>query len=195
MSTNPYDPPHTTQPSASHGIPEAALPALRANCRILQIITFALPLGVGVFAAYALSRGKEISWAFPGDTVPLLMLVFGSMTAIVSLVVSFLVPIWRTSPEQMRAGNPDYVPTGDPRGDLALEMVPAIQARTIISAALLEGGAFGNLTAFFLDGTGWSLVLAGVLFALLVLKIPTFGRYLETVEAAMRRYESAAGSR
>ena len=44
-------------------------------------------------------------------------------------------------------------------------------------------------------GEGWCLAAAGVLLALLVLKFPTFGRYVDTIESALKQHEEGAMGR
>lgn len=191
MRPNPYDP---LSSSSEYGlgagsVPEAALPTLRKTCRVLQIIIFALAMGVGTFAAYVIAMGQHpIRWTPPEDPLEIIMLAFGVAAALASFVVSLVLPVWRTPLERMGAEHSAIAPTGDPQADLAIELSPSLQTRNIVSAALLEGGAFANLAAVLISGSGWSLVLAGVLFVLLVLKFPTFGRYLETIAAALKKH-------
>lgn len=163
-------------------IPDAALPTLRATCRTLQIIVVALATGVCIFAVIAVVKTKgQLTWEFPlAQMQDSVFLLFGMMT----LVGSFVVPALITAPT---ASNQKLLPTDDRRGDLALQAAAAIQTRTIVACALLDGGAFANLLAVFTHGYGPSLVFAAVLMSMIVLRFPTWGRYLERIEAQIRR--------
>ena len=108
-----------------------------------------------------------------------------------TLVGSFVVPALIAAPA---ASNLKLPPTDDRRGDLALQAAAAIQIRTIIACALVEGGAFANLVAVFTHGYGPSFVMAAVLMSMIVLRFPTWNRYLERIEAEIRRMEESAGA-
>lgn len=162
-------------------IPDSVLPTLRNACRTVQIIVLALASGVCIFAIIAVMQTKgQLIWDFPLARIEnSVFLVFGVM----GLIGSFLVPALITS-----AATDNKALAGEDRRDsLALRIAGALQTRTIVGCALLEGGAFANIMAVFQDGYGPSLVLAGVLMSMIVLRIPTWSRYLEQVEAEMRR--------
>ena len=61
--------------------------------------------------------------------------------------------------------------------------------KSIIGAAILEGGAFANLIAFMLDGQIYSLVIA-ILFALgILMSFPTRNGMSEWLDNQMRRLQ------
>jgi hypothetical protein len=164
---------------------EIALPTLRATCRTLQIIVLALATGVCVFAVIAVVQTKgRLTWELPParmeDTVFLLL---GTMT----LLGSFVVPALIAPPA---ADNSKLIASEDRHSKIALQAAAAIQTRTIIACALVEGGAFANLVAVFTHGYGPALVLAAVLMSMIVLRFPTWGRYQERNEATTRRMEA-----
>jgi hypothetical protein len=163
-------------------ITESVLPTLRATCRTLQIIVLALATGVCIFAVIAVMKAKgQLTWEFPpAEMQDSVFLLLGIMTLAGSFVVSALM----TGPA---AGNAKLSPADDHRGGLAVQAAAAIQTRTIVACALVEGGAFANLVAVFTHGYGPSLVLAAVLMSMIVLRFPTWSRYLERIEAEVRR--------
>jgi hypothetical protein len=159
-----------------------ALPTLRATCRTLQIIVLAPATGVCIFAIIAVVQVKgQLTWEFPPAQMQhSVFLLFGMIT----LVGSFVVPALIAAPA---AGNSPS--TDDRRYGLALQAAAAIQTRTIVACALLDGGAFANLLAVFSHAYGPSLVLAALLMSMIVLRFPTWRRYLDRVELEMQRME------
>jgi hypothetical protein len=163
-------------------IPDSALPTLRATCRTLQIIVLALATGVCIFAVIAVMNGKgQMTWEFPpAEVLDLIFLGFGIMTLFGSFVV-------RTLMVTPGAGESKESPANKGDETLALQAAATLQTRTIVACALVEGGAFANLMAVFMHGYGPSLVMAGVLMSMIVLRLPIWNRYLERIEAEMQR--------
>ena len=56
------------------------------------------------------------------------------------------------------------------------QFLTVFQQKTIIESALVEGAAFFNLIAFLTVGEWWSLGIAGVLLAVLLVPFPTYDR-------------------
>jgi len=164
-------------------IPELALPMLRGSCLVLRIIVLGLATGVGVFAIIAVvNQNGQFTWEFPpAQFVTQIFLLFGIM----ALAGSFIVPAILSA--KSPTADPKMAPTGDEAADLALRVAAAMQTRTIVGCALLEGGAFANLMGVFTDGYGPGLVLAGILLTCIVLRFPTWDRYLQRIENGMRR--------
>ena len=167
-------------------IPDSALPTLRATCRTLQVIVLALATGVCIFAVIAVVQTKgQLTWEFPpGQMLDSIFLLMGMM----ALVGSFIVPALVTAPGVAKS----KLPSADDHGtQAALQAAATIQTRTIIACALVEGGAFANLVAVS-HGYGPPLVLAALLMSMIVLQFPTWSRYLQRIEAAVRRAEERA---
>ncbi len=62
-------------------------------------------------------------------------------------------------------------------------------SKTIIGAAILEGGAFANLVAFMLEGQIYSIVLAVLLLLGILAAFPTRTGLTEWVESHLRRVQ------
>jgi hypothetical protein len=165
-------------------IPDSALPALRATCRTLQIIVLALATGVCVFAVIAVLNSQgQMTWEFPpAEVLDLIFLGFG----VVTLIGSVIVPPFVMAPDVRESKSS---PTSNRGETLALQAAATLQIRTIVSCALVEGGAFANLIAVFMHGYGPSLVMAAVLMSMIVVRLPIWSRYLERIEAQIRRIE------
>jgi hypothetical protein len=165
-------------------LPDSVLSTLRATCRTLQIIVLAMAIGVCIFAVIAVVNTKgQLSWEFPPARIEDLVFLVLGMTTLVGL---FVVPALIAAPA---ASDLKLPPADDHRTGLALQAAAALQIRTIIACALAEGGAFANLLAVFTHGYGPSLLMAAVLMSMIVLRFPTWSRYLDRIEAGMRRIE------
>ena len=67
--------------------------------------------------------------------------------------------------------------------------------KTIIGAAILEGGAFANLIAFMLEGQVYSLVLAVLLPVRHSARLPHTYRLSEWLDTQLRRLKEVRGMR
>jgi len=126
----------------------------------ILIITFGMIMGVVFFAAVTILIGDKK----PPQGEPLVSYVMAGM-ALLCLMASTVVPslVVRTQEaEKSRDGQqPDY-----------MTYLGIFQTKTIIQFALLEGAAFGNLVAVFIEGTQWSLLIAAALVLVMIILLP-----------------------
>jgi uncharacterized membrane protein (DUF485 family) len=145
-------------------------PALRqhvaAVTRVLQIIMFALAMGVASYLAVTLATADG-----PLDPNPEIT-YGGIMFAIVGIVVGFVLNavIAGKQRQQLAATAESGDESGLSRDAGAL--LGGYQTRRIIQGALLEGPAFLNIFAYQQARETYSLAIVGLLLAGLVMLIP-----------------------
>jgi hypothetical protein len=149
----------------------------------LKSVILPMQMIVGALAAGVLSFAVVLMIINPGqaDAVeldPLTLSLIAAGVAAVAIVMSFLVPMLlagaarqtivdgKASSTLPQPSNPEAV------GDVA-PLAGMFLTRLIIGAALLEGAAFFNLVAFWIERQIYSLALAGVILVLILLRIPT----------------------
>ncbi|MEX2174060.1 MAG: hypothetical protein WD872_06840 [Pirellulaceae bacterium] len=161
-------------------IPEAAVVPLSEAIRMLRFIVFMMAAGVVVFGGISIwiNWGKPLVLAGKLHPLSLGMLIFGA----VQLVLGFALPpiLIRNLPVQPKA----EAALGAHKPDVArvLTLQAKIQTSTIIGCALLEGGAFGNLVAYFTTGELLNLGMAGVLLCGIVAYFPWPGACERRIE-------------
>ncbi|MCG6156840.1 hypothetical protein [Rubinisphaera margarita] len=139
-------------------------PQAQNTKRTILIITFSMIMGVVMFAVvtFLIAEPKAqpddnlISYVMAG----LAVLCLAAATVVPGVIVSTLETQKSSADEQ-----PDY-----------MTYLGIYQTRTIIQYALLEGGAFANLVAVFVEGNRWSLMVAGALLFVMIIQLPTPGR-------------------
>ena len=150
----------------------------RGVIRTLQIIVFALAMGVIIFAGVTILNrfqqppGPDAMIAYMAAGFAPLMLVARAIVG--SSTVS-------RSRKQIAAG---IRPVGPPPPGVQMpanltdgdQFLFVFQQKTIIESALVEGAAFFNLIAFTTVGQWWSLAVACVLLAVLLVPFPTYER-------------------
>lgn len=138
--------------------------------RAMQIIVFALAMGVVTFAlVLLLVIGPGEREEAPGKEFEPIISYVGLAVAGGCAVVGVVLP--RVLARQMPATAETY------------------QTTLIIGAALFESPAFLNLTAYMLEGQAFSLAVAGVMLVFILLLFPTVGRVREWLETRQRREE------
>jgi hypothetical protein len=139
------------------------------NVRTLQIIHIALAMGVASFlviAVVVMRRGAFFGkdpWSVTSP-LTLVAIVFAAMAIAAHALVPNLVVTARRK-ELARAKKAE---TADFEGIVAL-----YTTQKIIGAALLEGAAFFNTIAYFLEGTALPLLFALLLLGILLSRIPS----------------------
>jgi len=136
-------------------------------CGRLLAITGALILGclvfLGVLSLVVFSNGPQLNWDFdhPLTLVALAVLLPG-------MVMSVVVPkiLMQASLATAKKSNMD----GEQKGLEAAKQ--AMMTSTIVKFALMEGGVFFSIVAFFLTTSWIPLILAGMGIALMVARIP-----------------------
>lgn len=125
--------------------------ALLPQVRAMQAIIVALTSGVLMFALLALVLDPRK--ANGGVIFSLIALALG----LVCLVMAIVIPQTISATE-------------------TLSGVGAYQTRLILSCGLLEGGAFLNLVAFWLERHGFALALAIFFLCAILVQFPTVDR-------------------
>lgn len=170
----------------------AQLGTVDATVRTLQIIVMALAAGVFTFGLVVFFRpGGGLKPLDPQAIISIVMAVIS-----LSLIPSrFIVPaaILRSGRQRIARGSEPVATrrgVGSPLPDSEqAKLLVLLHTTTIIGAALLEGAAFANLTAFMLEGQVYSLVLAGLLLLGIVSAIPTRNRVEAWLDVQTRRVQ------
>jgi hypothetical protein len=137
--------------------------------RVLQIITFALAQGVVVFGVVVLFLNGA---AVNGQPEILTWTALGM--AGLMIVMHFVIPpvFSRAALSGLKAAD-----LKDKSEDGIFELIgPAFQTQHIVACALLEAAAFFNLIAYMIEKSLYPLVAAGVLIALILIRMPTTTR-------------------
>lgn len=167
---------------------------IRQQAVRMQIIVAALAAGLLAFLVVAL----VVSGGRPGAMGPFSYLALGM--AVLELFAWALYPgvlVWRglkslasgKPPTGQMGATPVPVEVGDV-GHLAL----LFTTRRIIAAAILEGVAFLNVIAYLVEGSRWTLLVAGVLFLMIAGHVPTRTRIEDWVVRQMETLEQMRGA-
>lgn len=133
----------------------------------LLIISGAMILACAMFLAMAmflvLSGEKQISWEISG---PLTLVSIAVL--IPGIAMSYVVPylVYKGSLENAKKST-----TENPE-DLHQQACQAIQTNTILKFAILEGGIFLCLVAFFIEASWVPLIFSGIGIAIMISRIP-----------------------
>ena len=155
---------------------------LRGSLQTLRIIVAALILGLSAFTGYALyshlgagNPPKQPAVAAGQLTLPQ---AIAMAAAAVAGVLALLVPPFIPIPPLETA------PT-DPRQAAILSAVQAIQVRTIVACALLEGAGYFNAFYVQTDFSRGNLAMVVALLFVMVSYFPLSGFYFGKVERLM----------
>ncbi len=159
--------------------------------RTAQIIVAALVAGVLIFAGvvYFMNMGGQ-----PLQGQPMISMVMAALGGTL-IVARFFVPglmvqsscrsiadgTWKPA----KSNQPGYVPPSNDRERL----LAVYLTKTIIGAALLEGGAFANLVAYLLEGQWYSLVFGIALALAIAAGMPTQTGVESWVDRQLRQIE------
>jgi hypothetical protein len=157
--------------------------------RQVQIIVGALVGGVFFFLVIVLMMGNGFQPFDPGAIVSLVMAGLGISMIFMRLMVPSI--IVSTGCQKIAAGSwganvPQQSQLPDTDEGKLLQL---FLTKVIIGSALLEGGAFGCLIAFLLEGQIYTLVLAVILVAGILMGFPTRGSVTEWLETQLRRVQ------
>ncbi|NLF68158.1 MAG: hypothetical protein GX575_03785 [Candidatus Anammoximicrobium sp.] len=168
-------------------IDEQAKQQIAGSVRTSQIIVAALSMGV---VTYAVAVVFLISGDPPlkGNLLTLLAIVFAGIVYVLGLVIPHFVAAAQR--QKIAAGDrtcsPDQRPVPDSdAGQLALSYL----TKTLVGAALFEGGCFFALTAYLLEARVLSLGVAAVLLLCLLAQFPTQARVEAWIAEQRRRVE------
>ncbi len=157
--------------------------------RTAQLITFALATGVILFLVIVtVFLGARVQAFEEGAMISFAM----AAIAVVAIFARLFVPglVVNSSCQRIATGtfviNPGQSNTVLPDTDEG-KLLQVFLIKTIIGAAILEGGAFGNLVAFMLEGQIYSIVLAIICLLGVVVAFPTRSGLSEWLESRQRR--------
>jgi hypothetical protein len=172
-------------------IPASADAPLSQQIRVLQIIVFALAMGVIVFAGVAIGQnlGKPHTLAGKFEPLNVAMLAFGGVAFVMGIVLPGImfrqIQVPTAAQPQFAAHGPEVVRV------LGVQM--RVQTATIIGCALFEGGAFANLVAYMTTQELLHLFVAGVLLLGVLARFPLQGSTRERVERELLRMKEEEG--
>jgi hypothetical protein len=168
----------STIPPAGNPPSEAAL------VRTLQIIVFALAMGVVMFAAIVVSQSGNRPQRPAGNTPAWQSPVF--LVGVATLLLGFIVPaIIFAAGRKAAARAGGERANSDAASRLAIQQ--QVHQTTIIGCAILEGGAFLGLVSYMQSGDTTFLALAGLGLVGILSYFPTPGRFERRVENELRR--------
>jgi hypothetical protein len=144
-------------------------PSFDDNVRTLQIIHGALAAGVSFFLAIVvlMIRKGEILGKQPWSVTPMITMV-AILFAVAAIVAHVVIPSLLVTSQRKAMAKTAKTEQGDFDG-----MVALYTTQKIVAAALLEGAAFFNTIAYFLEGTAIPLLLALLLVVLILNRIPS----------------------
>lgn len=161
-----------------------------AVTRTLQIIVGALACGVLMFGGIVLLLNTPKAAPDHGAPGMPLLTYAAAGVAIVSLVISWVLPgvLASSQRQSLATGSAPLAvaattqqPSLGELGNVG-PLTAMLQTRVIVGAAILEGAALLNLCAFMIEHQVLSLVMAGVLVISLLGRIPTTARMKERIE-------------
>lgn len=174
-------------------IPENAQAPLSQQIRVLQIIVFALAMGLFVFAGVATGQsfGKPQTLAGKFEPMNVAMLAFGGVALVMGIVLPGImfrqIQVPTAAQAQFAAHGPEVARV------LGVQM--RIQTATIIGCALFEGGAFANLVAYMTTQELLHLIVAGVLLVGILARFPLPGATRERIDRELLRMKEEEGLR
>jgi len=156
---------------------------ITTQVRTLQIIVGALIVGCLTFAGIAVfiagqrepAGADQVEDQFPIITA--MALAFGGVALAAQLVI---VPMLRKQARQQLAKQPEAAEAD------ATQLLISLQTTTIVGAAISEGACFFNLIAHLLEGSPYSLLMAGVLMLTIAMRFPTVNGVIDWLERQMR---------
>ena len=161
--------------------------AIRAPLLTLRIIVVALALGVGVFAAFAISQNIGKPHVLAGKLEPLNVVLLGMGLVVLPLGIFLPAVIFASSRHQPLRMPPHLIK--DPLHGQVLGIMQRIQISTIVGCALFEGGAFANLVGYMQTRELMHLVLAGVCVLGILSRFPTTAAYEQRILDELRRLD------
>jgi len=164
--------------------------------RVMQIIVFALTMGVVIFGVIVVVVQGFPAAAFRVDG-SLLGWIAGGFTAVILAVRPIVLAAITTAARKgdptafgagvNTAGVPPFVRELQQRLPTVAHWLDTYQVRLIIGCAFLEGAAFFNLVACFVDPWIGNFAVAGALVVLLLLQFPTRDRVVDWVGQQIRQ--------
>ncbi|MCK6483823.1 MAG: hypothetical protein HUU22_06450 [Phycisphaerae bacterium] len=165
--------------------------------RNMQLISGAMLMGVVVFLIVALVRpadqvGVDAGGAAPGGKFSLVYLsvAFGVVALGASMAVPRLMGGVMTKRQAME-DNAARAGGAAGRADRIVRLLAVRNATMIVQVGILEGTALFAVTAYFIERSSWSLVVAIVLAAAIAARIPTKAGLRDWLELTLREQDAA----
>lgn len=149
----------------------------RNQIRVQQIIIAALATGQILFAGIAIS----IRMQKPPEPANMISYMSAGM-AVLMVLLRMLIGPMTASGQRRRIAAGTWTVAPQARGSLPLEMTDgdklllALQAKTILEGALLEGAGFFAIVAYLIEGHVWTLAMAGLLVTIILIPFPSYDR-------------------
>lgn len=137
----------------------------RVLVRVLQIVTAAILAGPLLFLGFIFTQPAPPPVDTPSQSY--IGAAAGAFVILMTMLIR-LRPRPASVPQDFR--NDNFDPAADP---VFTALLPVYQVEHIIKIALLEGVAFLNIIAFKMERQSWTLGVAGLLLALIVVRFPT----------------------
>lgn len=153
--------------------------SLAARVRVMQIIVGALAMGVATFLGISFQIWQAPAPGQKKDLLPVLTFTsYGMLT--MAIIGSFVLPRvimtnWRK--KMLAEGVSDDA------------LLAALQTKTIVGCALLEGAAFASIMAYGMEGTALCLAGAVVMLIGILMHMPTVSRVQNWLEGEKRQIE------
>jgi hypothetical protein len=150
---------------------------LAARVRVLQIIVGAMAIGVATFLIIAVTvmNPKEPN----KDLLP--VLTFASLgMLLMGGVGSFILPRLMISGARKKMTEEGVSQNG---------LLAALQVKTIVACAMLEGAAFMSIIAFIIEGRWWCLAGALLMLLGILYHMPTVARVQSWMDEQTRQIE------
>jgi hypothetical protein len=162
--------------------------SVQQHLRVLQIICASLIGGVLIFGGFVLLQPPQ-----PPATEPVMAFV-GAGFAAVGVMTWLLLPMLIDRAAAKRVAQTPQEDGRPAPEAVAAALMPQYHGRKIMSMAVLEGAAFMNLVAYWLEHLRWSLAIVGGLVLLMIVSFPTRGRLHNWAQSLIQRWETRSFS-
>ncbi len=151
----------------------------------LQIICASLVAGVVIFGAFTLIQSLQAPQKQPNLTI------YAFAEAMIVLPLCFILPklIGMSQRPQTQINSSPETNSSEPGRMTTQSRVARLQIQKIIQYAMLEGSAFFNLIAYYLEHHYLGLVAVGIILFIMVMIFPTHS----SVTQWLRRQDELAG--
>jgi hypothetical protein len=161
---------------------------IAAAARTSQIIVAALVIGVLIFLGVVLAMPRKAD-----QHEPLITYMAAAFT-LALIILSSIGPYLVASKALRFRG---FVPASEGSVGLThglddqtlVQLLGVFQSSVIVACAPLEGGAFFNLIAYFLEGRVISLIAVGILLILMAMRFPTTATAEDWIARVVRTWQ------
>jgi MFS family permease len=153
------------------------------RARAMNIIWFAMILGVVVFAVIAGVKGQDQQPQ--GD---MLLTMVGMGMAACMFVVSLIVPNIVANQQFRAALQRGRYETDEEKQQAMNDLESVFMTKFLIGMALLEGGAFMNLVFYIVEGQILAMIPVAILVALMIASKPSQAKLEAWIRNQMENY-------